>query len=125
MAARTASASNGRVAPEAEPVEHVVQPSGKIRVASPTGGDRGHDAQSERDGSPMRESIAGLDLERVADGVAKVQRAPLTRFEGIALADGQLHAGTALENRVARRLVIAEAGSTARPRSGATARDHR
>ena len=80
---------------------------------------RGHGAQAEHDRLAVRQAVARLDLQRVADRVAQVELPPLAVLVGIALDDAELQAHRALGDRVARGLVRmprVERGFAALPR---------
>ena len=52
--------------------------------------DGGHRAEAEDDRLAVRQAIAALDLERVPERVAEVERPPLAALERVALDDPEL-----------------------------------
>ena len=85
--------------------EQAVQPRREVGIGAASGRDGGDSTHAERNRRAMLQLVAALDLERVADGVPQVQRAPLTGLVRVARADRQLQARAALDDRVAARLV--------------------
>ena len=67
--------------------------------------DGGDGPQAQHDRLAMRQPVATLDLEGVAEGVAQVEGPSLTALEWVAVDDAQLEAHRALDHGVAGRLV--------------------
>ena len=89
---------------------------GEIGVGAAPGGDGRDRPQAEDDRLAVRQAVAALDLERVPERVAEVERPPLAALERVAVDDAELEPDRALDDRVAGRLVGARAPRGRAPR---------
>ena len=87
--------------------------------------DGGHGAQTQHDRLAVGQVVVALDLQRVAQGVAQVERPPLARLERVAIHDAQLETHRAFHHRVAGRLVVRRAPPRRVSRAATRATDRR
>ena len=105
----TTVAVEGAAERVAERVDDGVDARRQVRLGAAAGGDGGHGAEAEHDRLAMRQAVAALDLEGVAEVWPRLRIAPLAALEGVALDDAELEAHGALDDGVAGGLVVARA----------------
>ncbi len=76
-------------------------------------GDVRDGAQAQHDGLAVRQPVAALDLEGMAERVPEVERAPLATLERVAVDDVELELHGAVDDGVAGGLVVAQRGPSA------------